>query len=106
MDGMPTLIGATVGIVAAAMDFSLAKSITSLIRPSTIQYGHAIVLGGFVLRFGFIGLLLWTLSRASNVNFVAACIGLIGTFTVLTIWQVFHTLGIGVRQRKQAPDRR
>jgi lysylphosphatidylglycerol synthetase-like protein (DUF2156 family) len=106
MESMPTIIGLVVGILAAAMDFSLAKSIMSLIRPSTVKYGQAIVLGGFFFRFGFIGLLLWTLSRASNVNFVAACIGLVGAFTVLTIWQVFRTLGNGVRQQKQAPNRR
>ncbi|RJP18361.1 MAG: hypothetical protein C4520_14640 [Candidatus Abyssobacteria bacterium SURF_5] len=105
MNVVPVIVGLAVGIAAAAMDFSLAKSIASLIRPSTIRYGQAIVLGGFVFRFGFIGLLLWTLSRASNVNFVAACIGLVGTFTVLTIVQMFRTLG-GIRQQKQASDRR
>jgi hypothetical protein len=62
------------------------------------------VLGGFFFRFGFIGILLWTLSRAENVNFVAACIGLVGAFTALTIWQVFRT--IGTHQQKQAPNRR
>ena len=105
MEVQPVIIGLAVGIIAAAMDFSLAKSIASLIRPSTVAYGQAIILGGFLLRFGFIGLLLWTLSRASNVNFMAACIGLVGMFTMLTIWQVFRSLG-GIRQQKQAPDRR
>jgi hypothetical protein len=68
MGSMPTIIGLGVGIIAAVMDFSLAKSITSLIRPSTVKYGHAIVLGGFFFRFGFIGLLLWTLSRVHDAD--------------------------------------
>jgi uncharacterized membrane protein len=106
MGSMPTIIGLGVGIIAAVMDFSLAKSITSLIRPSTVKYGHAIVLGGFFFRFGFIGLLLWTLSRASNVNFMAAGIGLVGTFTMLTILQVARSVATGARRQKQVSDRR
>lgn len=106
MQAMPAILGLAVGIVIGAMDFSLAKSITSLIRPSTIKYGQAIVLGGFLFRFGCIALLLWTLSRADNVNFVAACIGLVGTFTVLTLWQVLRAVAVGPRRRGQVSDRR
>jgi uncharacterized membrane protein len=106
MDVIPAIVGLAVGMVIAAMDFSLAKSIMTLIRPSTVKYGQAIVLGGFLFRFGFVGILLWTLSRAHNVNFVAACIGLVGMFTVLTILQVARSVGMGVNQRKQVSDRR
>lgn len=105
MDAMPAIVGLAVGIAVAAMDFSLAKSIISLIRPSTIQYGQAIVLGGFIFRFGFIGILLWVLSRTDSINFLAVCIGLVGMFTALTIAQVVRSVGT-VRQHKQASDRR
>jgi hypothetical protein len=106
MEMLPVVVGFCVGCIIAAMDFSLAKSIISLIRPSTVAYGQAIVLGGFLFRFGFIGLLLWTLSRAENVNFTAACIGLVGTFTALTLVQVLRALATGGRGQKQVSDRR
>jgi hypothetical protein len=90
----------------AAMDFSLARSIASLIRPSNVRAGQAIVLGGFVLRFGAIVILLWTLSRTSDVNFLAVCIGLIVTFTALTVWQGLRSLINAGRERKQLTNGR
>lgn len=106
MEAMPAITGLVAGITIAAVDFSMAKSITGLIRPSNARFGQVIILGGFLFRFAFIGILLWTLSRASNVNFLAACIGLVGAFTALTLWQVIRALTVAGRQNKQVSDRR
>lgn len=102
----PTVLGLAVGIMMGAMDFSLAKSITSLIRPSNIHAAQAIIMGGFVVRLGLIGIVLWTLSRTSAVNFLAVCVGLTGTFTLFTLGQAVRSFVGAGRQHKQVPNRR
>lgn len=106
MNAMPVIIGLAVGIAVGAMDFSLARSISSLVRPANARLTMGIMVTGFMFRLGAIAFLLWTLSRASNVNFLAVCVGLTGAFTVLALLHAFRTLGGGVRVRKQLSDRR
>lgn len=101
-----TVVGLAVGIGIGAMDFSLAKSINALVRPSNAHAAQAIVLAGFMVRFGAIGILLWTLSRASNVGFVAVCVGLTGTFTMLAVQHALKTFGNKVQENKRVADRR
>lgn len=102
----PTIVGLTVGVIIGAMDFSLAKAVASMVRPSNARAAQAVIMAGFMFRLGVIGVLLWTLSRASNVNFLAACIGLTGAFTVLTLSQALRSIAGAGRERKQVSDRR
>ncbi len=87
MSSTHTIIGLAVGIFIGAMDFSLARSIAMMIRSAEVRVAQAVMLGGFVFRLGAIGILLWTMSRASNISFVAVCIGLVSSFTILTLGQ-------------------
>lgn len=100
------LIGLIVGIALGAMDFSLARSITLMIRPTNARTVQAVLLGGFVVRFGLIGIALLLLSRSEGISFIAVCIGLVGTFTVLTLGQVVKSYSGTSRISKQASDRR
>ena len=100
------IIGLAIGIAVGAMDFALAKSlatITRLVNPRTAQ---AILVGGFIFRIGAIGILLWTMSRATNINFMAVCVGLLTTFTVLTFGHAIRSVTGGFRIHKQLSDRR
>jgi len=100
------IIGLVVGIAIGAMDFSLARSIASMIRPTNARTIQAVLLGGFVVRFGLIGLALFMLSRSDGISFIAVCIGLTGAFTVLTLGQVLKSYCGASRVGKQASDRR
>jgi hypothetical protein len=100
------IIGLIVGIAIGAMDFSLARSIASMIRPTNTRAVQAVLLGGFVVRFGLIGLALFLLSRSDGINFIAVCIGLLGTFTVLTLGHVVKSYSGTSRISKQVSDRR
>jgi uncharacterized membrane protein len=100
------ILGLAAGIAMGTMDFTLARSFASLVRPSTVNMAMAIIVGGFLVRLTAIGFMLWLLSRATNVSFSAACAGLVGSFTVLTLLQplkVFRTIS---RAGKRAPDGR
>ncbi|GAB4334868.1 MAG: hypothetical protein Kow0099_07160 [Candidatus Abyssubacteria bacterium] len=99
------ILGIAVGIFIGAMDFSLARSIAALIRPSNAHAGQTVILAGFIIRLGLIGFLLWTLSRADDINFLAVCVGLTGSFTVLTVKHSLKSLYAG-RARRQLADRR
>jgi hypothetical protein len=101
-----TILGVAVGIVIGAMDFSLARGIASMIRVSNARAAQALIMGGFVLRLGAIGILLWTMSRATNLSFPAVCVGLTGAFTVLIVWQAFRSFTDAGREHKQVSDRR
>jgi hypothetical protein len=98
------MLGLTVGIMIGAMDFSLAKGVASMIKASNARSGQAIIMAGFMFRLAVIGILLWMLSRASNVSFLAVCIGLTGAFTVLTLRHALRSLT--GREHKQVSDRR
>ncbi|MBI5117082.1 hypothetical protein HZA56_11465 [Candidatus Poribacteria bacterium] len=102
----PMVLGLAVGIVIGVMDFSLARSFASLVRPSTMKIAMAIVVGGFLVRLTAIGFMLWLLSHATNVSFTSACAGLVGSFTVLTLLQPLKVFGTSGRAGKQASDRR
>jgi hypothetical protein len=106
MNVPPVVLGLVIGVVIGAMDFSLARSITSLIRPSNAKAAQAIIVAGFAFRLAAVGILLWTLSRATDVNFVAVCIGLTGTFTFFTLRQAFISAGHTSRVQRQVTDRR
>jgi uncharacterized membrane protein len=101
MNIMHIILGLTVGIIIGAVDFSLAKSISALVRPGNARAAQAIMIGGFLFRISAIGFLLWTLSSAGNISFVAVCVGLTGTFTVLTLaYSVKAFLGSAQIQRR------
>ena len=100
------VIGLIVGIAIGAIDFSLARLMASMIRPSNARTMLSVMLGGFVVRFGLIGVTLFLLSRSGGISFVAVCIGLIGAFTVLTLGHALKSYGGGARIRKQVSDRR
>ena len=106
MNSAHTILGVAVGIVIGAMDFSLAKGIASMIRLSNARAAQALIMGGFVLRLGAIGILLWTMSRATNLSFLGVCVGLTSTFTVLILWQAFRSFTNAGREHKQVSDRR
>ncbi len=99
------ILGVVVGFFIGAMDFSLARSISALVRPSNAHMGQAIILAGFIVRLGAIGILLWTLSQADNISFLAVCVGLTGSFTALTLRHSIRSLHAG-RERRQLADRR
>jgi hypothetical protein len=88
------------------VDFSLAKSIASKVRPSNARAMPSVMVGSFVVRFALIGAVLLVLSRSGGISFVAVCIGLIGAFTVLTLAHAVKSYGGGTQIRKQVSDRR
>jgi uncharacterized membrane protein len=100
------LIGLAVGIVIGAMDFSLARSVAAMVRSGDARAIQAVMVGGFVVRLGLIGITLWLLSRSGGINFVAVCIGLTGAFTVMTLAHAVKANSSAARIRKQASDRR
>jgi hypothetical protein len=100
------VIGLIVGIAIGAMDFSLARSIAAMIRPTNTRAVQAVLMGGFVVRFGLIGIVLFLLSRSGGISFVAVCIGLTGAFTVLTLGHAVRSYSGSSRISKQASDRR
>lgn len=100
------IIGLGVGIAVGAMDFSLARSIAAMIRPSNARAMQAVMLGGFIFRLAAIGTVLWLLSRSGGISFAAVCVGLTGAFTVLMLGHALKTYSGIVRIRKQASDRR
>ena len=104
MNAAHVIIGAAVGIIIGAMDFSLASGFASLVRSSNPRVAQAVVATGFVFRLGAIGILLWILSRASNVSFLAVCVGLTGSFTVLMLRQALKSFGRN-RSRSEADVR-
>ena len=101
-----TAVGLILGIMIGAMDFSLARSLAFLIRSSNLRIAQGIILFGFLFRFTAIGFILWTLHRASNVNFVAVCIGLTITFTALALLQAVRSYSNSGRERNQVTDGR
>ena len=65
------VVGLTVGVIIGVMDFSLAKSMASMIRPSNVRLVQTVMLGGFIFRLGLIGVVLWLLTRSGGINFVS-----------------------------------
>lgn len=106
MNEMDTIVSLALGIAIGAMDFTLAKSVTKIVRLVNLRAGQAILLSGFIFRIGAIGVLLWTMSRASNINFMAVCVGLLGAFTVLALGHGIKIYTGTVRVRKQLSSRR
>ncbi len=100
------LIGLAVGIVIGAMDFSLARSIASVVRSGNARAIQAVMVGGFVVRLGLIGITLWLLSRSGGISFVAVCIGLTGAFTTMTLAHAIKSHNSAARIRRQASDGR
>jgi succinate-acetate transporter protein len=92
-------IGLGVGIVIGAMDFSLARSVASIIKSASARAVQAVILGGFIVRLGLITAVLWLLSISSGINFVAVCIGLTGTFTALTLGQAIKAKTIKAKKK-------
>jgi uncharacterized membrane protein len=103
---MHTIVGLAMGIAIGVMDFTLAKSVTKIVRLVNLRTGQAILVSGFIFRMGAIGILLWTMSRASTVNFMAVCVGLLSAFTVLALVHTIRAYTDTVRVRKQLSDRR
>ncbi len=102
-----TVVGLILGVMIGAMDFSIARSLAFMIRASNLRIAQGIVLFGFLFRFTAIGFILWTLHRASDVNFVAVCIALTITFTALALLQAVKTYsGNSARERNHVTDGR
>ncbi len=106
MNVLHVAIGLAVGIVIGAMDFSLAKSIASVVRSGNARAIQVLMVGGFLFRLGLIGITLWVLSRSGGISFIAVCIGLTGAFTVMTLAHAVKANSAAARIRKQASDRR
>lgn len=106
MNVMHMIISLLIGTAIGTMDFTMAKSITRIVRLVNPRTGQAILVAGFTLRMGAIGILLWTMSRANNVNFLAMCIGLLAAFTVLTLGHAIKSIAGTVWMQKQLSDRR
>ena len=100
------IIGLVVGIAIGAMDFSLARSVASMIRPTNARAVLVVMIGGFALRIAMIGTALWLLSRSGGISFAAVCLGLTGAFTVLTLGHTVRAYSGTARIRKQVSDRR
>jgi len=101
-----TIIGLAIGIALGVMDFTLAKSVIKVVKLVSLRTGQAILVSGLIFRIGAIGILLWTMSRASNINFIALCVGLLAAFTILALGHAIKSLtGTGWTQ-KQVSDRR
>ena len=101
-----TIVGLAVGIALGVMDFTLAKSVIRVVGLVSLRTGQAIMVSGFIFRIGAIGILLWIMSRAGNISFIAVCVGLLAAFTVLALVHTLKSLtGTGWMQ-KQVSDRR
>ncbi len=106
MSASHIMVGLAVGVAIGAMDFSLAKSITAMLSSLNPRTGRAVILIGFIFRLGAVAVLLWTISRADNISFLAVCAGLTGSFTLLTLRQAVGLLGnTGPDQEKSANRR-
>ncbi len=106
MNVLEIAIGLAAGVIIGAMDFSLAKSIATVVRSGNVRAIQILMVGGFIVRLGLVGITLWLLSRSGGISFVAVCIGLTGAFTVMTLAHAFKANSAAARIRKQASDRR
>jgi hypothetical protein len=95
-------LGLIVGVVVGVADFSFARSIAAMIRPSNIRLMQAVMLGGFILRMGLIGVTLWLLSRSGGIDFLAVCIGLVSSFTIMTVGHAVMAIKKSARERAGA----
>ena len=106
MNASHIVVGLIVGIIIGALDFSLARSLASMVRSGNARAMQAVMMGGFIFRLGLIGITLWLLSHSSGISFLAVCVGLTGAFTVLIFVHAVRSYSGTVRIRKQASDRR
>jgi len=100
------IIGLVVGVGLGAIDFSFSRSMAAMIRPSSTRAVQAVLLGGFIVRLGLIGVTLLLLSRSGGISFSAVCVGLVSAFTILTIGHAIKAYSGTVRIRRQASGRR
>ena len=100
------VVGLMVGTAIGAIDFSLARSMAAMVRPSSARFMQAILLGGFAFRLGLIGVVLWLLSRSGGINFMAVCIGLVLTFTAMTIGHAVTVFRNTARTQTRTSNRR
>ncbi len=106
MNIMHIIVGLAVGIAIGAMDFSLARSIATMIRTAKVRTVQVIMVSGFMFRIVAIGIVLWVVSHADKSIFMAVCVGLLVTFTILTLGHAIRSFTGTVRIQKQMSDRR
>ena len=100
------IVGLAVGIAIGAMDFSFARSITGMVRTANVRTVQAVMVSGFLFRIAAIGVVLWVISHAGRTLFMAVGVGLLATFTVLTLGHAIRSFTGSVRIQKRMPDRR
>ena len=101
-----TIIGLAIGIAIGVIDFTVAKSLMTIVRLVSPRTAQAVLVSGFIFRIGAIGVLLWTMSRATNISFMAVCVGLLAAFTVLALGHTIKSLTGTGWMHKQVSDRR
>ena len=106
MNSMHIIIGLVAGIAIGAMDFSLARSIAKMVRTANVRTVQIIMVSGFMFRIVAIGIVIWVISHAGKSIFMAVCVGLLVTFTILTLGHAIRSFTGTVRIQKQMSDRR